>query len=168
MDNQTLAHLMWNSLLKSWYFDSEMKTDYSLIDSLFVQKVEVETNILKMGFQTRNDGSFLKFFDTFAEAYAEYQKDRSIWKISYDYGGESYRWRSKTKMDVWNAKSEQKIEDLFPEYATIDPDMVIWIDQEVYVQPKPDETDDEQMARCIRRVLSKKQFEDLISEIDSK
>lgn len=57
--------------------------------------------------QTRSHKSHSKFsginyFDDITSAHSAWVQDKSIWKISFEEGEISHRFRPKTKSEVWN------------------------------------------------------------------
>jgi len=88
-------------------------------------------------YQTRSDGngrySGLHYFPSLDQAYAAWQEDPSIWKISWDINGEHYRFRPKFKKDQWNQLSEVKLVVLSDEYRDSSNESLFWIRQSVEV-----------------------------------
>jgi len=59
----------------------------------------VETEV-----QTRNEDGELQFFDTLSKAFEYAKKDRTVWKISFDYAGERIRLvrrQARDEYDSW-------------------------------------------------------------------
>ncbi len=81
-----------------------------------------------MEFQTRNDIGELRFFATFAAAYAHYKADPSVWKISWD---DKNRWRAKHRCDLWLPESEEKLKEISKTYANepVNADKIFWVQQ---------------------------------------
>jgi hypothetical protein len=84
-----------------------------------------------MEFQTRNEEGDLNFFESLDEAIKQFDKDNSVWKISYQSVdlAKSYRWRPKTPTDVWQEASENKIKEMCAEYTTAGELDLFWINQ---------------------------------------
>jgi len=102
-----------------------------------------------MEFQTRNGKGECKLFATFASAFMEYERDPTVWKISF----ENHRFRPKTKADLWAKESEEKLCELCPEYAECkDTKTVFWVDQTLTV---PDFT----IFDVLDRKLTRKEIE---------
>ncbi len=80
-----------------------------------------------MAYQTRDLDGSLAFFNSFAEAYAHYKKNSSIWKISWD----NNRWCSKQKCELWAPDSEEKLCKLSQAYAKETPEStaIFWVQQ---------------------------------------
>jgi hypothetical protein len=68
-----------------------------------------------MVFQTRNEAGGTVQHQKFMDAIQAYERDPTIWKISFDYNGINYRWRPKTKSDIW--ENEDCIMNLSEQYA---------------------------------------------------
>lgn len=85
-----------------------------------------------LDYQTRTENGELKFFATFAEAFAEYKKDPTVMKISWYVKPKDYRWRPKTK-GGWSPESEKKLCEMSADYAK-EPEnskKVFWVHQSV-------------------------------------
>lgn len=81
-----------------------------------------------MSFQTRNEIGLLKFYKTLEKAIKQYDKDNSIWKISYSVeSGKKYRWRPKFKNELWD--NEDRLNELSNEYKNANENELFWINQ---------------------------------------
>lgn len=107
--------------------------------------------------QTRSDRpgkwSGINIHGSVAAAYAAYQEDRGIWKISFSVPcnpdglqgtekdspfleeEEHKRFRPKYKTDVWGKESEAKLATLCPSYSKASNGQLFWVNQLV-VSPK--------------------------------
>ncbi len=97
-----------------------------------------------------------------------------MWKISYSYEDENYRWRPKTRSDTWCPQSEEKLCELCPDYATAPLDTIFWVDQKIMpplgssdhdalaILRLADDDEDAYMAQCITKILTEPQFEELV------
>lgn len=118
--------------------------------------------------QTRSKMNGIEQHENMKEAYERWLSDRYIWKISFDEDDINRRFRTKTKKDVWNPYSEEKISELCPQYTTANVDQIFWIDQAMF----PDDYDDWDIlkkrkdvdyenrfyAACIRLAFTDEQF----------
>ena len=85
---------------------------------------------IAMEFQTRNGAGECKLFGDFSEAFMEYERDPTVWKISW----ENHRFRPKTKAALWDERSEEKLSELCKEYAECkDLEAIFWVDQSIMV-----------------------------------
>jgi len=76
--------------------------------------------------QTRNFSGRLNYYNSVAEAYEAYKKDKTIFKISFN----GRRYIPKTKQDLWEDDSE-KILCLYDTYKCADNLDLFWIDQTI-------------------------------------
>ena len=73
-------------------------------------------NINTMEFQTRNQAGYLKFFSSFGEAFAEYLRDPTVWKISFKYNNTHYRWVCKRYYEIADEAQEEKFKSILNIY----------------------------------------------------
>ena len=121
-------------------------------------------------FQTRNDFGEIVQHQKFIDAIHAYERDRTIWKISFRYNGVSYRWRPKTKSDIW--ENEDCLLNLSEQYAH-EPNRhrLFWVFQdampynsdEIIQMYINDEITREERDRlwdraCIREVITNEEF----------
>jgi hypothetical protein len=109
-----------------------------------------------MEIQTRSDEvlslySGIHYFDTVAEAYEAWNKDRSIWKISWFTPEKHYRYRLKLKGEPWSPESEKKLESLSSKYAMATSEELFWINQHI-LSPNFDDTFHKLQAGLISHV----------------
>ncbi|ARF11314.1 hypothetical protein Klosneuvirus_1_171 [Klosneuvirus KNV1] len=81
-----------------------------------------------MEVQTRCAGS-LDFYDSVAKAYHSCKKIDSLEKISFDDAEGMHRFRPKRKGNLWNPKSEEKMNHLSLSYRYASNDEMFWVDQ---------------------------------------
>lgn len=81
-----------------------------------------------MEVQTRCDGA-LDFYDSVAKAYRTHKNNDSLEKISFDDIEGNHRYRPKLKKELWNPKSEQRINQLSETYRNAHSDDLFWVDQ---------------------------------------
>ena len=122
-----------------------------------------------MSFQTRNDSGETTSYRTFNESFEAYQKDPSIWKISFENGD---RWVKKTCDDVWNPLSEEKLANMSNTYR-ISFGQIFWILQktmaddwkEIALMPNVTEESRRniEMSHCIMNVLPESEFKTIYS-----
>lgn len=123
-------------------------------------------------YQTRNDIGETKFFTSFREAFDEYKRDPTVWKILWA----DNRWVKKLKRDRWTPLSEAKLKQLSKEYDKSSPvaKTVFWVNQ-LLVPPNGrnilfdpsisrEEQDAKYMLDCIVAVKSETDFHDIYSE----
>ena len=81
-----------------------------------------------MEVQTGCAGS-LDFYDNMAKAYHTCKKIDSLEKISFDDAEGMHRFRPKRKGNLWNPKSEEKMNHLSLSYRYASNDEMFWVDQ---------------------------------------
>lgn len=124
-------------------------------------------------YQTRSDnytGTLL--FKTFDDAYAAYQRDPTIWKISFG----DYRWVKKLNFERWSDISEKKLRRMSKDYLE-DKSEIYWVHQTI--QPdnyniqwknrmnlvEQDEwVGDQYYADCIKEILTDNEFRKKFTE----
>ena len=136
-----------------------------------------------MEYQTRNEQGMLNFFDTFDKAYAEYKRDPTVWKISFSVEKENFRWRSKTRKDVWSLESETHLKNLCSVYAQSKEDALsspkgsrdelFWVNQavfppkfrEIYKDPNLSEDEKERLLNiaCLLEIITDREFQERYS-----
>lgn len=86
-----------------------------------------------MSIQTRSEFTGCEHWYSVREAYDAYQKDTSIWKISWSEGSFDHRFRPIHKQDLlkWQRLSLQKIKQLCPNFDTILKSEILWVDQQI-------------------------------------
>lgn len=121
--------------------------------------------------QTRSESGRLNFFSSVTEAYQAWEKDPTIWKISFS----GHRFRPKTKKELWSLLSEDKMRRMSEKYAKALENELFWINQslmpedkyfQIYTKLKSeaknqdeiDEAEDFYMSKCIKEVLSDEEF----------
>ena len=125
-------------------------------------------------FQTKSEKNGLGFFTTIQEAYDLWQKDNSIWKLSFDDEEGNHRFLWKKKKDRWGYVAESQINMLSNSYRNAKEEDIFWIDQsqkeiaERYQQyfnshPEsqykiPEDIENSLLAESITAVLSDKDF----------
>lgn len=62
-----------------------------------------------MAFQTRNEAGEIKFFNDIGGAVEESRRDQTVFKLSFEFNGESHRWRPKKKSEPWSESSERNL-----------------------------------------------------------
>lgn len=144
--------------------DPAKKLNISMSYKLEIQKKNT------MEFQTRNNDGKLKFFGTFAEAFAEAKRDKSVWKISFDLNGNSNRWVLKPTSEQWSRKSETKLRSLSEKYATEAKDgkNLYWVHQEILAPDRErilrqfaggeDRIEEELALNCIIDICTNEEF----------
>jgi hypothetical protein len=119
-----------------------------------------------MEVQTRNGMGEMLYFPTVRRAYSAWIKDNTIWKISW----ENYRFRPKTKNDVWSKPSEQKLYTLSLIYSNATENQLFWVNQSLIPHNIKDlykrkeflseiEFDDLFLSECITEIISDEEFQ---------
>ena len=79
-----------------------------------------------MEYQTCTMNGSIQRFNTFKQAYESWNKNKNIFKISYN----TERWVVKTKKDIWSESSEEKLCELNEYYKnTLDKNEIFWVNQ---------------------------------------
>ncbi len=71
-----------------------------------------------MEFQTRNEKGSVNLFSSFQEAYAEYLKDPTVFKISFTYNNNYNRWVCKRYYEIAGEDEEKKMKSMSEKYRS--------------------------------------------------
>ena len=105
-----------------------------------------------MEVQTRNGRGETPHWPSIRDAYEAYQRDNTIWKISWNEGKQRLRYVPKTKMVPWQPASEKKLEEIVPGYKDAGAGQLFWINQDILP-----ENSDEIMKKYVKKLITKKQ-----------
>jgi hypothetical protein len=108
----------------------------------------------------------LRFFDTFKKAFDAYKKDPTIYKISW----RKNRWLPKSKSDVWEPHSEDKLKTLSKKYELEkNINAIYWVHQSVMPNRLPSKAyfDDRLTKKeqetlwdsdCLQEIITEEEF----------
>jgi hypothetical protein len=112
-------------------------------------------------------------FKSIKDAYTAFEQDQNIWKVSWSDEKNRHRWITKTTIDIWGEAAEKKLCELSEEYASASKNnskTLFWVDQTLlisHVEMKKikakyskDVVGIMMMTKCIRAVLTDKQFQE--------
>ena len=90
LDNLHHLLLVFGDIADNPDWREDEKADFGTIFKKVETAVKTGGDIISE-VQTRNEKSELRFFSSLVEAFKHSEKDKTVWKISYDYAGERIR-----------------------------------------------------------------------------